>query len=136
MSSEDLDSPRYLYKLCFDKKWGEMREHLERSDLSTDVKKQQIYCKDKDRRTTFSAACFMKAPRDIIESMVSITGSDIVYDASNKNFIPLHWVCHGGVDVEIMNVLVKIGKKKLVMEKMVITMSQHCIKHAAVTSLK
>ena len=119
MSSKEVDSPNYLYDLCDEKKWNEVREYLKRSYLSNEVKEQQIYWKTKQGSTTFSKACYEKAPIDIIESMISIAGNEIIHIASNNNLTPLHRACYPDVEVnvDIMNLLVQIGGKKLVMER-------------------
>ena len=54
MSSKEVDSaPNYLYDLCDDKKWDEVRGYLKQSNLSTDIKKDQIHWKNKYGLTTF-----------------------------------------------------------------------------------
>ena len=66
MSSEELDSPHNLFDLCYDTKWDEMREYVDRSDLSNDVKRQQICWKNKNGLTCFHMACTNKSPIDNI----------------------------------------------------------------------
>lgn len=112
-----IDSPDYLYNLCSERKWNDTREHLKRSDLSNNLKKEQIQWKDENGSTALHMACFNKPPVDIIQSMITIAGNEIVLITDNFNVTALHEACLKKVAVDVAKLLIEVGRKELVMTK-------------------
>ena len=103
----------YLFDLCQEKRWDEVREFLD-SDSNNKDEKRQFVCYD---WTCLHWACCICAPPDIIKSLLDIGGKELVMMKTFWKNTALHIACYGGASFDVIKILIDLGGNKLVEAK-------------------
>jgi|AntRauTorckE5430_2_1112549.scaffolds.fasta_scaffold06957_2 hypothetical protein len=105
-----------LFRLCYDKKWSEVRKYL--SSGATEVeKKSNIMMYRGDNGTSLHLACCRSAPDDIVKAMLDIGGKELVMMIDDDDSTVLNDACMSGASYNIIKMLIEAGGKDLVMAK-------------------
>lgn len=110
----------YLFKLCGDQKWDQVRAFLDSDSNNKDEKRQFVFYQGASPRwTCLHRACYQKAPDDIVKSLIDIGGKDLVMmtSQSGRKMTALHYACYGGAYFNVIKMLIDIGGEELVVVK-------------------
>ncbi|GFH59738.1 predicted protein [Chaetoceros tenuissimus] len=105
-----------LTQICLKREWSKLRSFLQDDSIANShIKKKLITVKSLTRTNILHHCLKLDAPTDIIQSIVSIGGRDLVLATSAEGVSPLHIACIDRRSIDIIKCLVGWGGKKLVM---------------------